>query len=159
MMVENGPTKECAMKQTTDICVKMPAYCACMLLLLLCACRGEQRVSYSYSAIERATANGKYEFFVSAQEFTDGSIIGSPIVIWPKDNRPPAFSLVFEDGQYAIKWSEAGTMEYKGSAVLLYERPGQPLRELAPSWEMRHVKSREQLQKYVEVLLREKVRE
>ena len=69
---------------------------------------------------------------------------------------PVATRWTEKDGRWALVWSNTHTVEYRGAAVLFYEGPGQPLRELAPSWETRYIESLESLESfedYVETLL------
>ena len=126
---------------------------SCMYLLLCAACHDDGQPYSSWSMSGNVGANGEYHFVVSAQRLKDGSIHASPILIWPRDTLWPPFSLEWKGGQWGIVGSGIQGTEHRGSAVLLYQGPGQPWRELAPKWDTHYVECSEAFPKYVQAFL------
>lgn len=131
-------------------------FCTCLLLLSACCHDVQPWVTKLTTSTARIGAgNEEYTFFVSAQRLKDGSVLGSPILVWPKDVPPPRIGVVFvfEAGRYYLDWEEIQTREDWGGAVLLYEGSGQTLRQLAPKWDVRLLDPPEALREHVEALL------
>lgn len=131
-------------------------FCACLLLLSACRDRAQPWMFRSTpSTAKIGPGNEEYIFFVSAQRLKNSFVLGSPILIWPRDVPPPRVGVVFvfEEGRYHLAWEESQTREDRRGAVLFYKGSGQMLRELAPKWDSHLLDSPEALRKHVEALL------
>jgi len=129
------------------------------LLLLACGCRGDRDFAPRYiSTAGAAGTNDEYRFLVAGDRLGDGSILGSPIVIWRSENAPSPLSIQLKDGRWGIVWEITGAVEHRDAAVLLYQGPARPLRQLAPKWPTSLLESPEALRVYIECLLAEEDR-
>lgn len=126
----------------------------CLLLSLFLSCENRSQEG-GWTMAGRAGLNDEYYFLVCAHRLEDGSIHPSPILIYKQGTWPP-ISMRWQDGRWALVVSDTHAIEYRLPAVLLYEGPDRPLRELASSWENHYSESSAEIATYIETLLPKK---